>query len=226
MWGQALAIALVIASGVATLVMSLSTVDSLRLTQERFYRDYRFADAFVSLKRAPESLARRIQDIPGVEQVETRVLGAVTMDIPDFPEPVSGQLVSLPDDGEARLNRLYLRQGRLLDPNHNDEVIISEALRKRITLSWAASCAQLLNSRGDSDHRRYRPVAEYIYRDSARAMFPDPKRYGILWVVARCSARPTIWKGASLATLTPAGAYVRGGSVGPARSAALTLTVA
>ncbi|MCG8543197.1 MAG: hypothetical protein MJE12_03195, partial [Alphaproteobacteria bacterium] len=52
--GQVLAIALVIASGVAVLVMSLTTYESLRGTAEAYYERYRFADVFASVKRAPE----------------------------------------------------------------------------------------------------------------------------------------------------------------------------
>jgi putative ABC transport system permease protein len=43
--------------------MSLSTYDSLATTRDRFYRDYRFADVFASLKRAPEGAAR-LAEIP------------------------------------------------------------------------------------------------------------------------------------------------------------------
>jgi hypothetical protein len=38
-------------------VLSRSTIDSLRLTQQAFYRESRFADVFVSLRRAPEAEA-------------------------------------------------------------------------------------------------------------------------------------------------------------------------
>ncbi len=61
--GQVLAIAAVIMGEVATLVMSLSTYDSLVDTHDRFYGEYRFADVFANLKRAPESLAERL--LPG-----------------------------------------------------------------------------------------------------------------------------------------------------------------
>ena len=44
--GQALAIAAVIVSGVSTLVMSLTALDSLRQTRDAFYRDYGFAQVF------------------------------------------------------------------------------------------------------------------------------------------------------------------------------------
>ena len=70
MRGQVLAIAAVIMGGVATLVMSLSTYDSLVTTRDRFYSEYRFAEVFAPLKRAPEPVAERLRAIPGVERVE------------------------------------------------------------------------------------------------------------------------------------------------------------
>ncbi len=42
--GQALAIACVIAGGIATLIMALSAVDSLQETRRAYYEQYRFAD--------------------------------------------------------------------------------------------------------------------------------------------------------------------------------------
>jgi putative ABC transport system permease protein len=77
--GQAAAIALVIASGVMTLIISVTTLDALSLTQQRFYEDYHFAEVFADLKRAPEGVAERLRAIPGVNQVETRVQAAVRL---------------------------------------------------------------------------------------------------------------------------------------------------
>src|SRR5512142_2187587 len=84
MKGQATAIALVIVSGVATFVMFICTMNSLTVTRDAFYREYAFADVFASLKRAPESLKERIREIPGVNQVETRVAADVKLSIRDF----------------------------------------------------------------------------------------------------------------------------------------------
>ena len=79
MRGQALAIALVIASGIAMLVMAQATLDSLRDTRARLYQDYRFADLWAGLKRAPESVAARIAETPGIAEVQTRVLAAAKL---------------------------------------------------------------------------------------------------------------------------------------------------
>ena len=55
--GQAIAIALVVAAGIALFVSMFSTFDSLDLSLRTYYDRYRFADVFVSLTRAPLSLA-------------------------------------------------------------------------------------------------------------------------------------------------------------------------
>ena len=113
MRGQALAIALVIASGIAMLVMSQATLDSLRDTRARLYQDYRFADLWAGLKRAPESVAARIAETPGIAEVQTRVLAAAKLEVAGFDEPVEATGVSRPDAGAPPLNRLYLRAGRM-----------------------------------------------------------------------------------------------------------------
>ena len=53
---QVAAISLVLASGLATYVMSAAVLDSLQTTQRRLYTEFRFPDVFASLKRAPESV--------------------------------------------------------------------------------------------------------------------------------------------------------------------------
>ncbi|MEW5755325.1 MAG: ABC transporter permease [Pseudomonadota bacterium] len=181
--GQALAIALVITAGVATFIMFLSTLDSLRLTQAEYYQDYRFAEVFASLKRAPQSLARRIAEIPGVERVETRVTTLVNLDIPDFPEPVTGQLVSIPDHGEPLMNKLHLRQGRIPEPGRDDEVLISVAFAEAHRFVPGDKLNAIINGK-----RKALTIVgtalspEYIYQLRPGSAFPDYQRYGILWM--------------------------------------------
>lgn len=180
---QALAIALVIAGGVAMFVMSLSTLDSLLQTRERYYRDHDFADVFVRLKRAPLSLERRIREIPGADRVETRVVAYVSVDVAGFPEPVSAHVLSLPDDSRGELNRIYLRRGRLLAPGGTDEVLLSEEFAAAHGLEPGDSLHATINGR----RKRLSVVGhalspEYIYQIAPGAVFPDYRRYGVMWM--------------------------------------------
>ncbi len=180
---QVLAIAMVIASGVATYVMTRTTVAALQRTQAQFYRDYRFGDVFASLKRAPDELARRLAAIPGVARVETRVQAPVRLEVAGFNQPISGLLVSIPDHGQPALNRLYLRRGRLPDPTHANEAAVSEAFAEAQGLQPGSHLTAVINGR----RQRLLIVGialspEFIYQIQPGAMFPDYKRYGILWL--------------------------------------------
>lgn len=183
MKGQVFAITLVVVSGAATFIMFMSTMDSLTLTRDTFYRDYRFADVFVNLKRAPESLKEKIRAIPGVDEVETRVAASVKLDIPGFSEPVTGKIVSIPDDGRPLLNRLYMTRGRLADPAKDYEVVVNESFATAHGFALGDRFAAIIN--GKWKELTITGVAlspEFVLIMRPDAASPDFKRYGILWM--------------------------------------------
>lgn len=190
MRGQALAIAVVIAGGVATFVMSLSTLDSLKLTQAAFYSEYRFADVFVSLKRAPKSLAERMRNISGVDRVQTRVAAGVNIDLEGYPDPVSGLLLSVADSNEGRLNALHLRAGRFIDPLRGDEAVVSEAFAEAQGLAPGDSLSAIINGR----KKKLAIVGialspEYVNQIKPGSFIPDFKDYAILWMAEKPLAK-------------------------------------
>src|SRR6185503_13899023 len=111
MKGQSLAVALVMACGLAMLTMSRSLISSLDSTRAEYYEANRFADVFAHLKRAPKSVAERAAQIRGIAGVEASLAVRVTLEITGLDEPASGQVRSLLDRGEPDLNRLFLRAG-------------------------------------------------------------------------------------------------------------------
>src|SRR5689334_15284888 len=125
--GQAIAISLVMACGVAAFVNASSTSASLDGALSAYYDRYRFADVFAHLKRAPNTTAEHIAQIPGVGQVQTRVVIDVTIDVPGMKEPATGRLVSVPDVPTPGLNRVYLRSGRYVEPGRRGEVMVHES---------------------------------------------------------------------------------------------------
>ncbi|MBU1190321.1 MAG: ABC transporter permease [Gammaproteobacteria bacterium] len=181
--GQALAIALVIGAGLAAVLMSISTLDSLQNTRAIYYRDYAFAEVFASLKRAPDSLRERIAAIPGVNQVNTRVWAPVTIEIAGFTDPISGLLVSAPRAGRADLNRLYLRAGRLMDPDRSDEIVIGDAFAEAHGFQPGDRLGVII----DGKRKQLRIVGialspEFIYQIGPGSIFPDFARFAVLWM--------------------------------------------
>jgi len=197
MRGQVLAIAAVIMGGVATMVMSLSTYDSLVTTRDRFYSEYRLADVFASLKRAPEPVAERLAALPGVERLETRVKAGVKLEVAGFSDPITGQILSLPDVGEAQLNRLYFKRGRSVQPWSTDEVVLSDTFADAHHLQPGDTLAAIIH--GKRKKLTVVGVAvspEYVYQIAPGAMFPDFKRYGVLWMGRNALATAYDMKGA------------------------------
>ncbi|MGD9163748.1 MAG: FtsX-like permease family protein [Chromatiales bacterium] len=181
--GQVLAIAVVIASGVAVLVMSLSALDALTDTTEAYYERQRFGEVFASVKRAPQRLLEQIRTIPGVRSVDHRIKYLATLSIEGFEEPVIGQLVSIPEQGLPRLNRLVLRTGRLVSPGHPDEVVVNEPFAEAHNLLPGDTFKALMNS----NLRTLRVVGialspEYVYTIGPGALMPDDQRFGVLWL--------------------------------------------
>ena len=87
MTGQAVAVSLVMACGLAMLIMARSLIDSLETTRAGYYQANHFAEIFASLKRAPNDLSTRIAALPGVATVQTGLAVPVTLDLPGLAEP-------------------------------------------------------------------------------------------------------------------------------------------
>src|SRR5690606_7803938 len=112
LWAQVLAIALVMACGVATIILAIGAYRSLEEARSAFYDRYRFATVFSGLTRAPLQMKNELASISGVSGIELRIVKPVLLDMPGMAEPATGIAVSIPDHGEPAVNRLYLRSGR------------------------------------------------------------------------------------------------------------------
>ncbi len=181
--GQAVAIAAVMACGIAIFVMAMSAMESLQLTQNSYYDRYRFADLFAGLKRAPLSLKHRIAELPGVLSAQTRIVKDVTLDLKELREPATGRLISLPEDPKSGLNMIHLRAGRFLEPRDIDNVLVSEAFAKAWSMGPGDSCKVIMNGR----LRRLHIVGvalspEYVYQIRPGDIIPDPSRFAIFWM--------------------------------------------
>ncbi len=183
MKGQAVAVSLVMACGLAMLIMSRSLIHSLETTREEYYRAHRFADVFAGLKRAPLSLLDRLRTIPGVAALEPGVSVQVTLDIPGLVEPATGLVRSVPDFRESELNRLFLRAGEWLKPGRRGEVLVGEAFAEANQLQAGDTITMVMNGR--LQQFRIAGVVlspEYIFESRPGSALPDNRTYGIFWM--------------------------------------------
>ncbi|MCP1750929.1 ABC transporter permease [Bradyrhizobium elkanii] len=189
LWAQVLAIALVIAGGVATLVLAIGSHHSLEETRIAYYDRYAFADVFAVVKRAPKALVGQIAQIPGVSAVDARIARLALLDIPGFAEPATGQFVSLPDVGESLLNRLYVRAGRLPEPGRAEEVVVNESFAQAHGFAPGSRFSAILNGK-----KRELVIVgtalspEFIYTVGPGDLMPDDRRFAIVWMSEKALA--------------------------------------
>ncbi|HEX6044519.1 MAG TPA: FtsX-like permease family protein [Pyrinomonadaceae bacterium] len=181
--GQVVAITLVVACGVAAFVAMRSTYNSLLSSQATYYERYRFADVFAQLKRAPDSVAPKIANIPGVAKAEFRVVADVTLDVPGLEEPATGKIISIPDRPVPILNDLYLSEGRYVEVGRSEEALVSGAFAAANNLKPGSTISAVINGRWQRLHIVGVALSpEYVYEIRSGQMFPDSRRAGVLWM--------------------------------------------
>ncbi len=189
--GQVITIALVMAAGVAAFVGSQSTWRVLEGARESYYDEARFSDVFASLEHAPTALRARLEAIPGVAEVELRIVEQVTLPLADMPLPARGRIVSIPAVGTAQ-NRLYLRRGRLPRSDVTlgaDEVVLIESFAEAHHIEPGDTVPVILN--GVLRHMHVVGIGlspEYVFAIGPTEFFPSPGRFAVLWMNERAAA--------------------------------------
>ncbi len=183
MRGQMIAVTLVLACGIATYVTMRSAFQSLVVAQSDYYSEYRFADVFAHVKRAPKHSRQEYRRFPGVAAVNTRVVMDVTLDVPGLEEPATGRLISIPERRAPMLDDIFLREGRYIEPGQRGEVLVSEAFATANKLTVGDSIGAVMNGKWE----RLRIVGitlspEYVYEIRPSEVFPDDGQFGVLWM--------------------------------------------
>ncbi|HEX8373126.1 MAG TPA: FtsX-like permease family protein [Chthoniobacterales bacterium] len=186
MKGQMVAVALVMACGLAMMIMSRSLILSLESTRDNYYSKHRFGDVFCDLKRAPNALRTRLLEISGVAAVETRVSGNIKLDLPGMSEPANGNIHSIPEDRAQQLHLLFLRRGRLPEIGSPGEVVIGEAFAK--AHAFEPGDTILATIYGAQQTLKIVGIGlspEYVFEARAGETLPDNRRFGVFWMNER-----------------------------------------
>lgn len=181
--GQVITIALVVACGIASYIAMRTAYDSLLGARDEYYEKYRFADVFAALKRAPRALVPRMASLPGVVEVQTRVVEHALVPLEGMPRPASGTVLSVGRHTEAELNRIYIKEGRELDSRHQDEVLVIEGFALAHRIRPGDSLPVVIN--GTLRDLRVVGVAlspEYVMTIAPGQLSYDPALSPVLWM--------------------------------------------
>ena len=181
---QLVALALLVACGVASLVSMRAMQSYLSASQAAYYRTARFGDLWVHVREAPRAARAALAALPGVEGVETRVVGDAVGELATATgrRVVAIRLVGLSLPDHPVVNDLHLRRGRWPRAG-TDEALVGEGFAKAHGLGPGDSLSAVLHGRW----QRFTIVGvalspEYIYEMPPGGMFPDPARFTVMWV--------------------------------------------
>jgi len=185
---QVASIALVIACGIGGFIASFSTYESLSFSRDRYYDQARFPHVFATVKRAPASLEARIRAIPGVSEVETRVVRDAQLAVPGIVPPMIARLIGHDFARHGGMSRLTLKSGRWPSPGAKGEVVVNNRFMEARRLALGVEASVLLNGKRE----RLAIVGtvltpEYIYATRGGGM-PDDEWFAVMWMDARSLA--------------------------------------
>ncbi len=189
LWIQAVAIALVLACGVAILLTSFGMYRALSDTRTAYYERNRFADVFAEAKRAPLSLLPEIERIAGVLSVEARISGDAILDLPGRTRTAVGRILSYPEATDPVLNVPLLVLGRFPDPTKTDEVVVNAPFAD--ANGFVPGDVFSANLRGQKRELTIVGTVlspEFVYTIGPGALMPDNEAFGIIWMSERAAA--------------------------------------
>lgn len=178
---QIFTMAILVTCGVAVLVASWSSYNSLQNARDEYYEKYLFADIFAEITRAPHSTLKSIQSIPGVQTAEARIVEEGLIDIPGQPEPALGRILSWSQD--SLINKVYLRSGRFPENGATLEVLVHESFAKAHRLNPGEYFE--MNLKGQKQKLYISGIGispEYVYALSPVVPIPDDRHFGVLWM--------------------------------------------
>jgi putative ABC transport system permease protein len=183
MRGAVITIALVVAAGIAAFVTLRGTYLSMVRTRDNYYASDRFGDVFADLERAPNALAGKLEDLPGVERAYTRVVGSARVPLEELEEPAQAQILSLPTHGQPPLNGVRLVAGRMPSNDRDDEVLLGEMFAETHKVKPGRVLKAIIEGR----ERKLRIVGlamspEFVLSVPANGQAPAPERFAVLWM--------------------------------------------
>ena len=181
--GLVCAVALIIVVGAACFVALGSTYRNLQSAKNEYYAQCRMADFTIDLKKAPLAEAEAVRTLKGVAELRSRIQFAATIDIPDVPEPLNAQVLSLPDIRKPVINDIVLCRGGYFTQRRDNEVIVNDAFAVAHGLEPGDWIHVILNNRRQALFIVGTAISsEFVYLLGPGAILPDPEHFGVLYL--------------------------------------------
>ncbi len=191
---QAVGIAVVVMLGISMYHSFYLAFRSMGSTYRWGYDRLKLADFTIELDGAPEQMVTRMAALPGVRVVAGRIKRDIRVEQEaGRREVVTGRILSVPDTGRARVNRLIVLEGRYLGPPDRREVLLEQGFARAHNYHPGQTIYPVV----DGVRHSYEVVGivssiEYLYVVRSKDnLFPTPESFGVMWMRHRQAERLT-----------------------------------
>lgn len=208
MRGRLLAIASILAIGVACYVALGTAYRNLSVSQMRYYAQCRMADFTIELKKIPLAEIAALADLPGMVELRARIRFFATVDLPRQSGIINGLIASLPDQRTRVIDDIVLARGSYFTDRRANEVIVNDSFARQHGLHPGQWVYLLLNDRRQELFIVGTAVSsEFTYLLGPGNIVPDPSHFGVFYLKQTFAEEVYDFQGAAnqiLGRLSPA----------------------
>jgi len=184
--GMLVAVILIVAMGVSSLVGMMGTSENLQQARNVYYGQCRMADFWVDLKKMPVTELFELENLAGISELRARIAFQVVVDLEGVEEPLVGTLLTLPAEPSPVINGIVMRSGTYFTSRRQDEVIISEAFAQARDITPGDTIHLIMNGQRKALFVVGTAMSsEFVYMMPPGAIAPEPSRYGVFYVTQR-----------------------------------------
>ncbi|WP_027184577.1 ABC transporter permease [Desulfovibrio inopinatus] len=184
--GMLLAIAAIVAVGVACLVGLQGVSTNLIAAKSSLYATCRMADFWVDLKKAPVAELTSLAQIDGITEMRSLISAPVMVDFDEVDRPLSGLLLSMPESPEPVINGLVMMSGGYFTDARDDEVIVNSDFARARHLAAGDILPLVIHGQRKELHVVGTAISsEFTYLMPPGSIVPEPADFGVFYVKRR-----------------------------------------
>lgn len=180
--GQFVSILVIVILGVTFYTSINSMFRNLSNSSVKYYEDYKLADLWVDLYKAPIGIKEKVEELPYVKAATGRIVKDASINISG--ENATLRFITLPDVKKDIVNDIVIKSGRYFSEGDSNQCLVDQDFFKANDLKLGDYIYPIVNG----NKVKLKVVAsvkspEYVYTlKDASELMPDNKKFGIIYI--------------------------------------------
>lgn len=181
--GQFISVMVIVAVALCIYITLSITLINIRNAVTSYYNTTNISDLVVELMRVPQGAVGDLDSIPGIEEVQGRVVVDVPLKVDDEDKKVTIRLVSVPDNG-GHINKLCTTDDRTIKFRQDNSTLLLEQFAQARNIKLQDIISPRINGRTyDLKVAGIVSSSEYAYvMENEQSLLPAPEKFGVAYV--------------------------------------------